>query len=215
MRAVLTTACGQAYLDMAALTNPLIAAYARRLNADFIALHQQTVDPPTFEKFRLYDFLGIYERIIYLDSDVIVNDHCPDLFASVPTGSVGAWMASKHTSVFDEAIQGVQRALGNIDWLGDYFNTGVMVLSRAHRDLFRKPYNYVDGYGEQTLINFRVQKSRIPVFDIGWRANHTNRVERSQERLRSYIIHYAGAGHMRGMGRIDQIRHDLAALGKQ
>jgi hypothetical protein len=215
MRAVLTTACGASYLEIAAVTNPLIAAYARRLHADFIALHQPTVDPPHFEKFRLYDFLAIYERIIYLDSDLIVNDHCPDLFASVPTGSFGAWLASKHTSVFDEAIQGAQRALGNIDWSGDYFNTGVMVVSRSHRDVFRKPYNYVDGYGEQTLINYRVQKARIGVFDIGWRANHTNRVERSDERLKSYIIHYAGAGHVRGMGRLDQIRQDLAALGKR
>jgi lipopolysaccharide biosynthesis glycosyltransferase len=214
MRAVLTTACGADYLEIAALTNPLIAAYARRLNADFIALHESTVTPPAFEKFRLYDFLGVYERIIYLDSDLIVNDHCPDLFAAVPPTSLGAWLASQHTSVFDQVIAKAQSALGNIDWAGDYFNSGVMVLSRAHRDVFRKPYNYCDIFKEQTLLNYRVQKARIPVFDIGWRANHTRRVERSAERLDSYIIHYAGLGHVAGMERLDQIRQDLVALGK-
>ena len=32
----------------------------------------------------------------------------------MPTDSFGAWLASKHTSVFDESIAGAQRALGDI-----------------------------------------------------------------------------------------------------
>jgi hypothetical protein len=213
MRAVMTIASGPQVGEIASLTTPRLAAYARRLDADFISLNLPS-QFPHFEKFRLYDFLAMYDRMVFLDIDVIVNDSCPDLFALVSEEQFGAWLASRHTRAFEPNIADVQQKLGDIGWSGDYFNSGVMVVSRAHRQVFARPFEYYDGYADQTLINYRVQRAGLPIFDLGWRLNHTGRVELPQERFTSHIIHYAGGGHTPGMDRAEQIRHDLRVLGK-
>lgn len=213
MRAVMTVASGPMFAEIAALTTPLFAAYAAKLSADFIVVDQPS-EFPHFEKFRLHDYLTHYERMIFLDVDMIVNDRCPDLFALVPQESFGAWIASRHTNAFEPNIVEAQRRLGDIGWRSDYFNSGVMVVSQAHRDVFAPPYEFLDGYADQTLINYRVQRAAIPLFDLGWRLNHTARLEKPDERFASHIIHYAGAGHIAGLSRLEQIRHDLRVLGK-
>jgi alpha-N-acetylglucosamine transferase len=213
MNAVVTIALGPEFQQMAAMTAPLIAGYARRLGADFLQIGQPSTSPH-FEKFQLHHLLLKYERVIYLDADLIVNDHCPDLFALVPADRFGAWFPSRMGPGFEAVIAQAQAALGDIGWNTDYFNSGVMVVSRCHREMFAPPYNYLDGFFEQTLLNYRVQKLRFPVTDIGWQCNHTGRVRTPNGWLGSHIIHYAGLGHTPGVSRIDQIRRDLKLLGK-
>jgi len=214
MNAVVTIAIGPEFQQMAAMTAPLLAHYARRSNADFLSIHQSS-HPSPFEKFRLFDLLLSYDRILYLDTDMIVKLECPDLFQLVSPDAFGAWFPSRLGPGFEGVIAAAQRALGDIGWQNDYFNAGLMVLSRKHREIFAPPYNYTDGFFEQTLLNYRVQRSKFPVQDIGYPFNHTGRVRTPAGRLASHIIHYAGAGHIPGMTRIDQIRHDLQLLARQ
>ena len=155
-----------------------------------------------------------YERILFMDSDIIITDNSPDLFALVPDDRFGAWFVNPMIpGRFAENIAHVQAALGRIGWVSGYFNSGVMVLSRAHRSIFEDPQDYSDMFFEQTLLNYRVQAGRYLTFDLGYRWNHTCAVF-SDRRLHSYFIHYAGPGHIRGMSRAEQIRTDLGALGK-
>ncbi len=59
MKAILTIAAGSEFREIAALTHPLISAYARAIDADFISLNG-AVARPHFAKFRIAEFLGIY-----------------------------------------------------------------------------------------------------------------------------------------------------------
>jgi len=213
MNAVVTIALGSEFQQMAAMTAPLTAGYARRIGAEFLEIGQ-TSTAPHFEKFRLFDLLLKYDRIVYLDTDLIVNDNCPDLFSLVPVDRFGAWFPSRMGPGFEGAIAQAQSALGDIGWRGEYFNSGVMVVSRCHREMFATPYNYLDGFFEQTLLNYRVQKLKFPKVDIGWRCNHTGRVRHPAGWLASPVIHYAGLGHTPGVSRVEQIRRDLKLLGK-
>jgi lipopolysaccharide biosynthesis glycosyltransferase len=206
--AVITVTIGEEFHRIAAITHPLIAFYARRIGADFVVL-QGAASQPWFEKFRLYDFLGLYERVLFLDTDVIVQPTCPNLFDRVPAERFGAWLASRHYSRFDPQIARIQQVLPDLGWRGDYFNSGVMVVSRCHRDAFSKSIEYEDEYPDQTLLNYRVQRLRYPIEDIGYRFNHTRLVDGGAGRFASHIIHYAGVGPDRAAA----ILADLPRLG--
>ncbi len=213
MKAILTIVSGQGFRDIAALTHPAIAAYARQIGVDFISLDADSA-APHFEKARIADFLGTYDRLLYMDTDIVVTDGCPDLFAVVPEDSFGAWFPSSlFPARFADKIVRVQQELGDIGWVETYFNSGVMVVSPRHRPVFAQLSGYRDEFFEQTLLNYRVQQGRYRSTDIGYRWNHTGAV-RSSRRLKSHFIHYAGSAHMPGVDLIEQIRADLRTLGR-
>ena len=68
--------------------------YAEKISADFILLQGRTQGYLQLEKHRIKAFAELYERIIYISSQVMVRDDMPDLFKTVPEGSVG---------IFDDA----------------------------------------------------------------------------------------------------------------
>lgn len=207
LRAVITIAIGEEFRQIAAMTHPLIEAYARRIGADFISLHGD-IAKPWQEKFRLFDFLELYDRVLFLDTDVIVKPDCPDLFELVPLDDFGAWLTSRHGPRFDPLIARIQEHLPDLGWRKTYFNSGVLVVSRQHRDAFVKTNEYQDEQYEQTLLNYRIQKLGYRIFDIGYRFNHTGVASQIADRFASHILHYAGTGR----ARVDLIRSDLRHL---
>ncbi len=214
MKALLTIAIGAEYQEIANLTHPALSAYARQIGADFFSL--STSDGvPHLQKFRIADFLGLYERILFIDTDIVVTDPCPDVFALVPDEAFGAWFPNPMIpGRFADQIARAQVELGDIGWTRNYFNSGVMVVSRTHRGIFedakaRAAFARPENFFDQTLLNYLVQKNRCKIVELGFRWNHTGVVD-GQERFQSHFIHYAGRGH----GRADQIRADLVELGK-
>jgi lipopolysaccharide biosynthesis glycosyltransferase len=212
MRAVVTIAIGDAFRDMAALTHPSIAAYARRVRADFISITHAEGSPYT-AKMRISELLWIYDRILYLDTDILVRPECPDLFDLVPPDQFGVWLASTDNRGFGPMIAGVQAARGDIGWREPYFNSGVMVVSRMHRPAFNKRLEYADEMPDQTLLNYRVQKLKFPIFDLGHRFNHTGVADTVADRADSFIIHYAGVGGGNKQARLDAITTDMRRFG--
>jgi hypothetical protein len=228
MRAVVTIAVGQGFGEMAALTHPGISAYARRIGADFVSLNAPSQNAPSlnapslnapcaaphFQKFRLASLLDLYDRILYMDTDIVVTDGCPDIFEVVPEDAFGAWFPNPMIpGRFADRIARVQEVLGDIGWRENYFNSGVMVVSRLHQPIFENPGDYADDFFEQTQLNYRVQKGRYRTVDIGYRWNHTSAVY-TERRLQSHFIHYAGWAHIPGLPVIEQIRADLRTLGR-
>jgi lipopolysaccharide biosynthesis glycosyltransferase len=207
MLAVVTVAIGAEFREIAALTHPFMADYASRIGADFVSLHGP-VENPYLEKLRLGDYLCLYDRILFLDSDVIVRPDCPDLFELVPADCFGAWLASNHSPRFDPEIAQLQQQLGNISWQKTYFNSGVMVVSRQHREAFASVTEPHHEPFDQGLLNYRVQKLGYRIFDIGHRFNHTGVASQTADRFQSHIIHFAGQKQQRA----NAIRADLRHL---
>jgi len=116
-----------------------------------------------------------------------------------------------------------QELCGEIGWVKDYFNSGVMLVSQRHKEVFkyrgeilRRSRLFVD----QTMLNFRVQKGRFKTFDMGPRFNHFAGLNRSQRlmvtRFESHIIHYAGFEEFYGRGSLlPQMRKDIHYLDPQ
>ena len=225
--AVVTIVVGDYAERMAKATNPFMRDYARNCGADYLVIQEpkfRNLGQLYYEKFQLYDLFEKYERILYLDNDVLVSPDSPDLFLSTPESHFSA--SSEETwSKYLECKAAIQNELGEIKWNYPYFNAGVMLASRIHREVFnpaspgllrwatdevRKRYPYQGD--DQTYFNYRLNELKLPMMDQGYRFNHTRSIAQTWTRFRSYFIHYAGpSGHRYG-DRLRQIEKDARVL---
>lgn len=65
--------------------------YANRINADFVIINGRTQGSLQLERFRVKSFLATYDRIIFLNYNVVVTSDCPDLFSIVPEDKIGIY----------------------------------------------------------------------------------------------------------------------------
>lgn len=198
MNLVLTIAMGDAYERMAKLTHPNIKAYAKKIGAEFMCIDKSAIakTSPHWEKFQIHDLLEEYDRILYLDTDMIIRDDCPNLFDEVPEGKLGMFNEASWTDRSKELMIDIARKYETTipKWDGKYYNSGVMVISRVHKYLFRKPREEHFSFYEQSYLNMQIARLEIPVHDLHYRYNRMTCMDKvtGEERFNSFIIHYAG-----------------------
>jgi hypothetical protein len=176
VNAVVTIAIGTHHQEMAAVTHPFMRRYAGRIGADFKAFTKPFVSrsTPHWEKFRIYDVLAAYERVFYVDTDALIMLDCPDIFKVVPRHMLGA---------FNEGAYFERKH-------ADYFNTGVLVIPRAERDLFARPESQegdINTFFEQNFINDRIHARNTTVFSLSHKFNKMDFIQAP-----GHIIHKAG-----------------------
>lgn len=220
-KAVVTVCIGEEFLEVSKYTHPTIRNYADRVGADFIVL-DTCKTTPHWEKFRINDLLNKYDRIIYLDTDLIVRDDCPDLFDIVPYNQIGAFNEAKFVQREYSLIE-TARAYdidpSMINWNGKYYNTGVMVLSKCHKNILKKPDLEYSNFYEQGYLNLRIaleeshrgKEDTSLMYDLSYRYNRMTCLDFSGEvRHASHIVHYAGYHYFTQPGEIlGIIRDDL------
>jgi lipopolysaccharide biosynthesis glycosyltransferase len=203
--AVVTLVLGDRFKELAKVTHPSLQSYAGRIGADFVVITDQRISKfPHFEKFRLYDILAEYNRVIFLDTDTIVRHDCPNLFDIVPQDRVGMYgegfMANEqeqavHRRVMEQSLHEYYNAPPPAEWNREFYNTGVIVASQCHKDLFIPPPKELPlDYWDQAFMNARLTMEKIKVFDIGYRFNRMYYVDKvvKQHRLYAHVVHYAG-----------------------
>lgn len=203
-KAIVSAAFGWKYSRISSVTYPTQKGYAQRVGADFIALSVRKFQPPAtphWEKLQLGDLLNEYDRLLWLDSDVIVRSDAPDLFQIVPEGLLGA---------SDESISGywdypgmfrtwiTHSRMPEVGYPGWYFNSGVMVVSREHAGVFASPpvYGGPKVLWEQTYLNYKAAALGARFMDLTSAFNHIFISPGS--RWDSHFIHYCGL--LCGMG---------------
>src|SRR4051812_43863883 len=93
--AVATLAIGAKAHRVFALAQPLMAAYARRIGAEFVVIEELSAGrSPQASKCELAGLLARFKRVIYLDCDLLVHPDCPDLTSLVPEAMLGALVES-------------------------------------------------------------------------------------------------------------------------
>jgi len=155
------------------------------------------------EKFQLHDALGRYERVLFLDSDILLGPDCPDLFTLVPDGLLGCAYDDEGADAWkrEAELRKLEKRLGTlVEGPWRYFNSGVMVLDASHRPLFEMDRKaFIRGrWPEQTLLNYRVLKRGIRIHKLDPPYNFfptgRNDWQEDAKRLSAPVIHYAGQG---------------------
>lgn len=122
----------------------------------------------------------------------------PNLFDMVPYDEIGLFNEGRYDSRYDAVNETIKAYEVNLEeWNGLYYNSGVMVLSRYHMELFKDPIVKNIPHLDQSYINLKIflDSERWKVHDLSYRFNRMTLMDKilGQSRLDSYIIHYAGA----------------------
>lgn len=198
MNLVLTIAIGEDYEKIAKLTHDNIRVYADRFGSEFMCIDKQRISytTPHWEKFQIHDLLDEYDRILYLDTDIIIRDDCPNLFDEVPEDKLGAFNETFFRSVSHRRVKSLAHLYGCRipKWNGNYYNAGVMVISQQHKPLFKKPLRECEDFYEQSYLNVRIAQLNIPVYELHHSFNYMTGVDSitDDNRHDAFIIHYAG-----------------------
>lgn len=208
---VLTISIGEYYNKVAELTLPSIKKYAEKIGADFLNIdgHNPEYITQKWNKFHIHNLLNKYNRIIYFDIDLIIREDCPNLFDVVPENKLGMFNEGR----FEARYPWVEQASEYYDepvkkWNGKFYNSGVMVISRIHKQIFKLPKGIDFVETDQPYINLRIINDKVEMYDLDFRFNRMDMLDKfcGISRLDSYVVHYAGAPKEIQM---DVIRKDI------
>lgn len=200
---VATLAVGAEAGELLALSGPRFAAYAGRVGADYRVLTGPDSAYPLGYKFALARLLGVYERVIFFDADVVLAGDCPDLFRALPPGRLAMHDDWEYLPRREWLLSEYLNLIKSQGWTGlmppeSCFNTGVVVASAAHRAAFERPAKPFPGThtAEQSLVNLNIRRHRVPVTGINWELNWQWWADRGRRRTAGVKIwHFASAPH--------------------
>lgn len=195
---VFTISIGDYYKEISKYTLSYLENYAKKIGADFLNVDEHNPEYITqkWNKFLIHKLLNDYKRIIYLDIDMIIREDCPNLFDVVPETQLGMFNEGRYTARFEYLEQASKYYNEPLKkWNGKFYNSGVMVISRKHKQIFKLPKGIDFVETDQPFINLRILNDGIDMFDLDWKFNRMDILDKfcGISRLDSYIVHYAGA----------------------
>lgn len=203
--AILTLGIGH-YKDF--FTIPIIKNYAEKCDADFIQLTHGVINYANiyFEKFFFVDLLHRYDRVLYMDADVIITPNAKNIFNEYPdVNKFYAYNENDYTKDMDRDYI-INPLLEDVtDWgFGEngkrtYFNAGIFLVSKPQQSVFLNFKNVpnlpgIFEFGDQTYLNYLVNKNKIPYKSINHSFNrmHLGKKDDEGQRFNANFIHYAG-----------------------
>jgi len=193
--------------------------YAQRVNADLIVRTQRLLDvlgdkgnlsitTACAEKFFIEDLLNIYDRVLYLDGDILIHPNAPNIFDAYQNlNKVYMLNEGAHEDRSQCAITITQKLNYKGTWEKNaensfvYYNAGVILCSKESNFLnykslneFKFMYRKVQHH-DQTYFNYLIQKYKIPNESIDYRFNRMDLFRNFEKRFEGYFIHYAGMGY--------------------
>ncbi len=198
MRTAIATRADDTIKEMTDITHPIMRKYAEKIGADFIILNDNKGLHHHYRILQLYELFDKYDRIISMDSDVLLAPDCPNLFEIVPEDKIGTVYEDIFSRQMDRRIRiaKAQEKFGDIHWVGGYVNSGCMVFSKIHKDLFAPGRElYMDLGYDDVYLGYWIVKLGYKVYNFDLRFNYMHHFdEGGTNRLYAYVIHYAGQG---------------------
>ena len=207
MKLLITTRADDKVSNIVEQTHSTIKEYADKCGADFSILENESEckignGKHHFMIMELYYLLDEYDRILCVDSDILIKEDCPNLFDIVPYECVGTVYEDKGSRADERyiRIREIQEMFGNIGWEKGYINTGVFLVSKPHKDIFQKINGefWVGRGFDDVHLGYQIKKNNVCVHELPYQFNHMTMFSESwndsPDRFDSHIIHYAGAG---------------------
>lgn len=154
-------------------TKKSMIEYSQKINCDFMIIDKPHLNPRNL-KCEIYDLLDRYDRIIYLDDTCIITQSCPNLFDIVPENNFGVFCEPRSLisvyQILDEGFKyyKINKCNDNL-----FFNSGVMVISKIHKEIF-KPVEMknICGFYDQVYFNCKRCELNIPIYNLTNRFNY-------------------------------------------
>ncbi|KZW98954.1 hypothetical protein JL49_19810 [Pseudoalteromonas luteoviolacea] len=231
-KVIVTLAIGDNPMYQAAIHS--FRHYAKKVGADLVVADALTfkvdIQSPKFganpawaEKLRIGQLLAEYDRVLYLDADILVHPDTEDIFQkyndldTVYMLNEGEICPRHHEKLL------IENVLGEIDWptfnnKPVYYNVGVILASKGCRlfefatlSRLQLVCNEVRFY-EQTLFNYELFGNQLKHRALSEDFNRMDMFGKQGYR-RAGFIHYAGKGYAKNNRRRDvQFLKDFAHL---
>lgn len=221
MKLLVCTRCDDNIKQMSDLTHPFLTDYAERCGADFMKLSHQTDCTHMEGKWhyrilKMNELFEEYDRILHIDTDVIVTPWAPSVFDHVPEDKIGTVFEDVGTrrKARRRCIASVQAKFGDVGWTTGYINTGFVVASKCHKEVFTKiDGQYYEDWGHDDVhLGYQIRRHGKEILELDYKWNNMTMFcegwNGSPSRFDSYVIHYAGKGSFDGLSRIEQIKAD-------
>lgn len=187
------------YLQYFDIIRPSLEHYADKVDADLVCLINKTQSWWGYEKFRVQEFVPLYDRTLFVDSDVVISKGCPSIFDMVPYEDIGIhddlpwipdrdWFPPQKRAVCES--QGVYELLGNV-----ILNTGIVACNRHHNvwqmPQHKLPEKHCDEqfWVEQTILREGYTYTKLPIeFNTQWWMHDFRRLRPSAQ-----ILHLANS----------------------
>ncbi len=194
MKKLVLTSTLKDYKPLADVSAPSIKAYASRIGADFDEIKEEKLSDvhPAWGILQLYDALERYNRVIYIAPDCIVREDCPDLFEIVAEEKVGAYPLQNADEKIKELAQSATMLLGTEVTKPTIYDSGVLVVSKQHRDLFARPQDPMLGFPINQYLSAVFATKETVMLPLPYAYNRLPALDTTgEERFDSYIIHYS------------------------
>lgn len=201
------------YLELTDIIYPLFKKYADKCGADFFSIEDiQNPSCPVLDKFRVVEKFDEYDRMLFIDADILVRNDAPNLFDLVPVGQVGCY--DEGSTIETQGLQirmhhvnvlVNQWKLDSIEWpkvlnpgeILPYYNAGVVMMDAEHEYLFRKPSvnpltKPTVPCGEQVYMNWGIRRFRPKMYHLPLPFNQMPYNRFRDYLYTSYFCHYAG-----------------------
>ena len=213
-KAIFTLAIGDNPMYQAAILS--FQHYADKVGADLIISDslnypinienpKYSASPAWAEKLRIGKLLKEYDRVLYVDADILITPNAKNVFLEYDDPDY-IYMLNEgaHT---DRSLEKslIEQLLGKVDWpevngRPDYYNVGVMLLSQPHQlfshcdlAMLQSVCNHIRFY-EQTLFNYQIYKHALKHEAISTSFNRMDMFGK-EGYLDADFIHYAGKGY--------------------
>lgn len=227
MKLLITTRADSGVEEFCKISHPIFKKFAKKCNADFLKLDHISECKVGdgrwhFRIMKHYDLFEEYDRILHLDTDMIVLPSCPNLFEMVPYEKIGTIYEDKGSRKDHRmrCILAAQRKFGFIDWFGGYINTGTFLTSKCHKEIYQKINGefWTDFGSDDVQLGYLIKKNNFQVMELPFQFNHMTMYSEAwngfPNRFDSHIIHYAGRGifDKSAKNKLEQMRADFKEI---
>jgi len=208
--------------------------YAKKVNADFLCITKSSaiLKPNNnnnnnnnklffdalFQKISLGDLSDNYERVLYLDADILITPHAKNIFDICNDDSKLYMFNEGVLSNREKELDLISTRLHKTIKDKNYFNAGVILFPKNNN--FLKAIRIHDleyfvsksSWFDQTYINFKARVNKIPTSFLNREFNRLGKDGDNEKRFESSFIHYAGNGYCQRKNRPIFILNDYCNL---
>ena len=228
MKLLVCTRSDKSLKEMSSMTHPILKHFAYQWNADFLVLDERSNEETCLDArgkvfyrlCRLRELFEGYDRILHIDTDIVINRFCPNIFNEVPYDQIGTVLEDKGSRAENRRMRivKVQAEWGWIGWKTGYINTGIFLASKPHKDLFNSFQGkfWCDLGYDDVQWGYMINYLKLPIFELHYFFNGMSMFcepwNQSPSRFEFHLIHYAGQALFPDKGnrsRLELIRDDI------
>jgi len=211
MKLLITTRADEGIKDWTDITHPIIQEYAKKVGAEFkVMSHKSDCNDGDgkwhYRIFKHKELHEKYDRILHIDSDVLLAPDCPNIFNIVPYDSIATVYEDKGTRKLarQHCMQQAQSKWGNVGWSEGYMDSAFFLTSKCHSNIYETINGeYWTGFGyDDVHMGYLINKYGYDVHELSYKWNHMTMFSEewnsSANRFMSHAIHYGGAGIFEG-----------------